>query len=251
MSPEQTVEKMKKMRLSAMANAYQHQMENPHQFKEMSFDERLAMLVDHETDVRETKRIDRLISGSGMYFKSACPEKIDYDPGRELDRSLMARLLDSSYIAKHQNIVLEGASSSGKTWMACAFGTAACRAGYRVKYYKMRSLVDEILVTRATADGGYQRLMKSFEKTDLLIIDDFLLHGSISAADMGELLELVDSRMMRGSTILCSQYKMEGWLNIMGRTAIADSLMSRIESSSFVISMKATEDMRAKYSKLL
>lgn len=138
----------------------------------------------------------------------------------------------------------------GKTWLSCAFGVAACRAGYKVKYYKMRNLVDELMVSRAALDGSYQRMIAQLKKTDLLIIDDFLLH-EVSAEDMGELLELVDARLLTGSTILCSQYKHEGWVKIMGRTAITEAFMSRIESTSHIINVKTTEDMRIANSSLL
>lgn len=129
MSPEQTIEKMKAMKLSPMVEAYEHQLANPSRFADMGFDERLAMIVDHGSDVRRTKKIERLINGSNVYFKAACPEQIDYDPERGLDKSLMARILDCAFIDKSQNVILQGASASGKTWLACAVGVAACRAG--------------------------------------------------------------------------------------------------------------------------
>lgn len=250
MSPDQTIEKMKNMKLSAMAESYGHQLANADQFRDLGFDDRLAMLVDYESDVRASKKIDRLIKGSGMYFQSACPEQINYDPGRGLDRSQLTRLLDCSYIKKSQNVILEGASASGKTWLSCALGVAACRAGLKVKYYKMRSLIDELLVSRAALDGSYQKLIAQLKKTQLLIIDDFLLH-EVSSDDMGELLELVDARLLTGSTILCSQYQHEGWVKIMGRTAISEAFMSRIQSSSHIIKVKTADDMRLANSNLL
>lgn len=250
MSPEQTIAKMKEMKLSAAAEAYEHQLANPDQFRNLCFDDRLAILVDYEADVRSTKKIQRLIKGSNMYSQAACPEQINYSASRGLDRSQISRLLDCSYIKKNQNIIFEGASASGKTWLSCAFGVAACRAGYKVKYYKMRNLIDELLVTRAALDGGYQRLLDRLKKTQLLIIDDFLLH-EVSSDDMGELLELVDARLLTGSTILCSQYQHEGWIKIMGRTAISEAFMSRIKSSSHIIKVNADDDLRMANSSLL
>lgn len=250
MSPEQTIEKMKAMKLSPMVEAYEHQLANPSRFADMGFDERLAMIVDHESDVRRTKKIERLINGSNMYFKAACPEQIDYDPERGLDKSLMARILGCTFIEKSQNVILQGASASGKTWLACAVGVAACRAGYKVGCYKMRNLIDELMVSRAALDGSYQKMISQLKKTPLVIIDDFLLH-EVSSDDMGELLELVDARLLTGSTILCSQYKHDGWIKIMGRSAISEAFMSRIKSSSHVIEVKARKDMRMERSELL
>ena len=114
----------------------------------------------------------------------------------------------------------------------------------------MRNLIDELLVTRAALDGSYHRLLDRLKKTQLLIIDDFLLH-EVSSDDMGELLELVDARLLTGSTILCSQYQHEGWVKIMGRTAITEAFMSRIKSSSHIIKVNADDDLRMANSSLL
>lgn len=250
MSPEQTIEKMKAMKLSPMVEAYEQQLANPSRFADIGFDDRLAMLVDYESDVRRTKKIERLINGSNMYFKAACPEQINYAPNRGLDKSQMARILNCSFVDKNQNVILQGASASGKSWLSCAIGVAACRVGYRVKYYRMRNLIDELLVCRAAVDGSYQKMIAQLKKTPLVIIDDFLLH-EVSAEDMGEMLELVDARLLTGSTILCSQYKHDGWIKIMGRSAISEAFMSRIKSSSHVIDIKTCNDMRIENSELL
>ena len=127
---------------------------------------------------------------------------------------------------------------------------AACRRGYKVRYYKMRSLIDELMVSRAALDGSYQKLIDKLKKTHLVIIDDFLLH-EVSAEDMGELLELVDARLLTGSTILCSQYQHGGWVKIMGRSPISEAFMSRIKSSSHIVCVKTIDDMRIKNSALL
>ena len=249
MSPEQTVEKMKTMKLSAVVGAYEQQPANPSRFADMGFDERFAMPVDYGSDARRTNKIERLIDGSSMCFKAACPEQINYDPTRGLDKPQMARLLDCTFIGKSQNVILQGASASGKTWASCAMGVAACRKGYKVEYCKMRNLIDGLLVLRAAVDGSYQKMITRLKKTPLLIIDDFLLH-EVSSDDMGELLELVDARLLAGSIILCSQYKHDGWIKIMGRTAISEAFMSRVKSSSHVIEIKTTEDMRIENSDL-
>lgn len=107
----------------------------------------------------------------------------------------------------------------------------------------MRNLIDELLVSRAALDDSYQRLIAQLKKTPLLIIDDFLLH-EISLDDLGELLELVDARLLTGSTIIFSQYHQEGWVKIMGRTSVSEAFMSRVQSSSHIIDVKAIEDLR-------
>lgn len=243
MTFEQTIEKMRAIKLSAMAEAYKEQSANIATYKDLTFDERLALLVDYESDVRATKKKQRLINGSAMYFKNAAPELINYSPERKLDKAQFARLLTCEYIDKRQNIVFAGPTAAGKTWLACAFGVAACRKDYTVKYYKMRTLIDELMVSRAAMDGSYQKLMNSLQKAKLLIIDDFLLH-EINPQEMGELLELADARLLTGSTIFCSQYKFEGWIKIMGRTPISEAFMSRVKSSSHVITVDSPDDLR-------
>lgn len=243
MSAEQTTKKLQQMKLGAMAEAYDAQLSNPSAYRDMTFDERFGMIVDHESDVRASKKLQRLVNNSNMFFKSATPERINFAPERELDKGQVARLLEGGYMEKGQNIVITGPSGSGKTWLACAFGTAACRKFRTVKYYKMRSLIDDLVVCRAAQDGSYQKMLTQLKKTNLLIVDDFLLH-EVSTPDMGEVLELVDARLLTGSTILCSQYAMEGWIKLMGRTAIAEALMSRITARSHLIPVKAADDMR-------
>ena len=243
MSSEQTIEKMRKVKLGAMAEAYKQQLANPSTYRDLGFDERLAMLIDYESDVRDSNKVQRLISKSEMYYKDATPEQMDYSGDRASDKEKLLKLFDSSYISKSHSIVLEGASGAGKTWIACALGTAACRKFHAVKYYKMRALIDELLIARNALDGSYQKLMASLHKTPLLIIDDFLLH-EVSVTDMGELLELIDVRLWSGSTIFCSQYKVEGWIKIIGRTPITEAFMSRVQASSYILDVKARDDKR-------
>ena len=120
---------------------------------------------------------------------------------------------------------------------------AACRKHRTVRYYKMRQLIDELLISRSARDESYAKLMNGLRKTSLLIVDDFLLH-EVNAADMGELLELVDARLLTGSTIFCSQYKHEGWIKIMGRTPISEAFMSRVRASAHVIDADSPDDLR-------
>ncbi len=148
------------------------------------------------------------------------------------------------------NVILKGPSASGKTWVACAIGMAACRRGYRVRYYKARNLVAELRVARKVIDGSYQRAISRLRKTQLLIIDDFLLH-EVTSEEVGELLELVDARRIVGSTIFCSHYRHGGWIEIIGRSPVSKQFMSRVSSSSYVLRMDSSEDMRTLGSEII
>ena len=127
---------------------------------------------------------------------------------------------------------------------------AACRMGHKVRYCKARNLVDELRVARLAADGSYQREINRLRKTPLLIVDDFLLH-EVTPEEVGELLELVDARLIVGSTVFCSQYRHEGWMEILGRSPVSEAFMSRVSSSSYVFRMESSEDMRMRDSAII
>jgi DNA replication protein DnaC len=167
---EQTLHTLKALRLPGMATAFEEQQ---HQaaMADLSFDERFGLLVDREHTWRENRRLARLLREAKLKSSQACVEDIRYGNGRKLDKSLMAQLATCQWIHQHQNLVLTGATGCGKTWLACAFGNAACRQGLSVVYVRTPRLFEELRI--AHGDGSFGKRLATLAKTDLLILDDW------------------------------------------------------------------------------
>jgi len=235
-----TVQKLHEMKLSVMAAAFQKQLEDQ-AFAGMSFEERFGLVVDSEWASRKSNRLTRLIRRAAFDIPGACLEDVDYRPGRDLDKSLIARLSTCNYIENCRNIILLGASGCGKTWIACAFGNAACRNYYTVRYVRLPDLLTELAVARA--EGCYRKVMDQYNKARLLILDEWLLYP-LSSADVRDILEIAERRHKKGSTIFCSQYDVGGWHEKLGEPTIADAICDRIVHDSYTLLFKGDESMR-------
>ena len=167
-----TVNKLHDMRLSAMAEAYREQMENA-DLAQLSFDERVGMMVDFEWSRRKSNHLNRLIRRAQLHFPGAATEDIEYHADRKLDKAEILRLASCTYIAEKHNLILLGASGAGKTWIACAFGMAACRNYYATKYIRLPDLLNELAVARG--EGTFLKVMKAYKKVALLILDEWML----------------------------------------------------------------------------
>ena len=169
---EQTLLTLKALRLPGMATAFEEQQTNA-AVTSLSFDERFSLLVDREQTWRENRRLARLLREAKLKSSQACIEDIRYGGGRRLDKSLIAQLSSCQWIHQHQNVVLTGATGCGKTWLACAFGNAACRQGLSVFYVRTPRLFEELRI--AHGDGSFGKRLSALAKTDLLILDDWVL----------------------------------------------------------------------------
>lgn len=161
------------MRLSAMAETFREQLRNP-EYQELSFEDRFSMLVDIEWSRRQNNALARLIKSAQLRNNQASIEDIEYHPDRKLDKSQILRLTTGQYIEEHHNIILKSASGNGKTYLACALGIAACRQFYKVKYVRLPDLLDELAVARG--EGIFQKVMKPYQKVNLLILDECFSH---------------------------------------------------------------------------
>lgn len=242
---EQTIEKLKKMRLSKFAEEYQNQKGNP-DYQKMSFDNRLTLLVDLEYDSRINHTIERNIKNAQFYDSTACLEKINYKPERKIDKALIEELATNHYIEDGLNVVISGDSGCGKTWISNALGVHACRSKKRVKYIRLPDLLMDLETARI--QGTYRKMIKQLGKLDLLIIDEFLL-TSINEIEINTILEIMELRCNKKSTILCSQWTPEGWHQKLGGGPIADAILDRIINSSYKILLEGAS-MREEYSKL-
>ena len=220
---EQTKEKLYALKLTGMLEAFDQQRSQP-QTHDLAFEERLGLLVDREMICRENKRLERLLRGAKLRV-NACIEDIDYRHPRGLDRSRMAQLASCDWIQQHLNLCLTGATGTGKTWLACAFGNQACRQGYSVRYLRLPRLFEMLRI--AQGDGSYPRLMNQLAKTDCLILDDWGLQ-KLNAAQRNDLMEIIEDRYKLRSTLIASQLPIDHWHDYVGEATIADAILDRL-----------------------
>lgn len=240
-----TVKKLKLMRLPVFAEQYEVQKEDP-SFQELSFDERLALLVDLEYESRINHTIEKCIKNAHFYDSSANIEDINYLPERKLSKSQIEELATNEYIKQGLNIIFVGASGTGKTWMSCAFGVNACLDKKRVLYIRLPKLFSKF--EEMKIQGRYREYLKKLSKMDLIILDEFLLTKTLES-ERNDLLELMEIRSNRKSTIFCSQYSYEGWHERLGGGPVADAILDRITNSSYVVALHG-KSMREEYSQL-
>jgi DNA replication protein DnaC len=237
---EATVGKLHEMRLSALAQAFRQQLKDP-AMDALSFADRFGLLVDREWDARRTNRLKRLIRVADFPVSGACMEDIAYHADRKLDREQLLRLATCSYLAEKHNVIILGATGAGKTYLGCALGMAACRSFHSVRYIRLPDLLDELTVARG--EGVFQKVISSYKKIDLLILDEWLL-TPLSGSESRDLLEIVESRYSRASTIFSSQFDVSGWLAKITETPIAEAILDRIVHDSYTIFIDGEESMR-------
>jgi len=225
---EATIQHLHEMRLSGMADNYRAQNADP-VLKDLAFDERFGMMVDTEWSKRKNNRLSRLISRASFPIK-ACVEDVEYHADRKLDRDQIARLSTCKYVEERHNVIILGPSGAGKTYLSCALGLAACRRFHSVKYIRLPELLNELAVARG--EGAYRKVVADFAKTSLLILDEWLLLP-LKEEETRDILEIVELRHKKGSTIFASQFRTEGWHGKLGEGPLADASLT----ASFTILM--------------
>lgn len=232
-----TIEKLKDLKLRVMA---QIMSEPNYQLSELSFEERLGIMVEKEWLERKNSRIKRLLNSASLRL-DACIEDVDYSVNRTMDKRTIQTLSTCAYIEQKLNIVLSGKTGSGKTYLSCAFGNAACRNGYTVKYFRIPELLLEIQA--AKNENKYSRFMAQLKNIKLLILDDIGLK-SYSLDESRDILEIAESRYNKGSTVLSGQIAHTQWYELFPDPTIADAIMDRVIHNAYILSLDSKKSMR-------
>lgn len=239
-----TLDKLQQLRLTGMAQGLLDQHRLP-DINELGFDERLGLLVDRELTAREDRRLHTRLRKAKLRHR-ACIEDLDYRHRRGLDKALMAQLASCNWITKANNLILQGPTGVGKTWIACALGHKACRDGYSVLYARLPRLLEDLAL--AHADGRYPKLMNMLGRTELLILDDWGL-APLNDPQRRDLLELLDDRHGHRSTLVTSQLPVDHWHDHIGDPTLADAILDRLIHNAYRITLKG-ESMRKRTANL-
>jgi len=228
-----TVDKMQAMKMSAMIEALEEQLSSG-SYAELSFEERLGMLIDAEYAAREQRKLTRRLQRAKLRHASACIEDIDFKASRGLDRQVVMALARCDWIRDQLNVLISGPTGTGKTFLACALANRACRSGFTAYYIRAAQLPRDLAVARG--DGTYPRVLKRLTRTNLLIIDDWLL-TPFTDAERRDILEVIEDRNERASTLIASQLPVSAWHEALGEPTLADSICDRLVHASHKIEL--------------
>jgi DNA replication protein DnaC len=227
------VNKLHELRMEGMAKALQEQLES-NKYDELSFQDRLGLLIDRETTSRENKRLQVRLKKAKLRYPATI-EDIDFRIPRGLDKQLVLTLSSCRWIRDHHNCIIIGPTGVGKSYLACALVNQACREGYDAQYIRIAKLFEEFAI--AKADGRYRKLLNSFTRLDMLVIDDLGL-DNMSEEQRRVLFEIIEDRAEMRSTLIASQMPIEKWYPVIGDPTLADAILDRIVHSSHKMILK-------------
>lgn len=250
----ETVKTLRTLRLPGMARELESQLEEPQRYKGLSFEDRLALLVDAERASRRKNTISKRIREAKFSESTASIEAIEYHEDRELNKSLINKLATCAYIQENHHVILKGATGAGKSYIANALGIAACRKLYKVRYVRLPDLLNEYSVAKALDTQNKVKL--AYSKFDLLIIDEWLLRP-IPESESYDLLEIIEVCSKKGAIILCTQYDVDDWYYRIDcdreitedddSSAVAEGILDRLIHNKYMIDVKGRISMRKRH----
>jgi DNA replication protein DnaC len=238
------LDKLGALKLAGMREGLREQMENP-AYRKLSFEERLGLLLDREWTLRQTRKQTRRMRVA-RFREAAVIEDLDFSASRGLNRAEVLALTQDDWIRRHLNIIITGPTGAGKTYLACALGQSACRNGVSVRYFQIAKLLQKI--TYARADGSSPKFLEILAKTQLLVIDDWL-RNPLTESQTPDLLEILEDRYGRASTMLVTQIPVSDWHDRLGNATLSDAVMDRIIHNAYRLELRG-ESMRKRRSPL-
>ncbi len=238
-------ESLKALRLFGMVKAWEEQRQTA-QWNDLPFEERLALLVDRERVEQDDRSLTARLRRARL-GQPAALEDLDLRTSRGLDRSLIASLSTCAWIRSHHNVLITGPTGAGKSYLACALGHQSCRVGLSVLYHRLGRLFSDLGISRG--EGRYLRALKLIAQTELLILDDWGL-TPLTEEQRRDLLEILEDRHGRKSTIITSQLPIEHWHEWLGEATLADAIMDRLVHNAYTITLKG-DSMRKRLASTL
>ncbi len=236
---QQTIERLHEMRLTGMAAALEEQQTRS-DVADLSFEDRLALLIQREMSFREDRRLTRLLQLAKLRLP-ACVEDLDFRSPRGLDKSLVLRLATCDWVREHEVVLIAGATGTGKSYLGCALGHAACRNGLSVRYHRFSRLLSDLAIARG--DGSYTKLLEKLSRTELLILDDFGL-APLGDTERRDLLEVLEDRYGRRATLMTSQLPLDHWHEVIGNPTFGDAILDRLVHHAHRITLKGASMRR-------
>ena len=241
MTIDETINKLIELKLNTLAKSVREMLEMPPD-KQLSFEDKLGLLVDREWAERENRRIARRVKEARLSVRAA-PEEILCDAARGLDRSALRELTTCQWVRSHHNLVILGPTGVGKSFLANALAQAAIRQGFRALFVRVPRLLEQLAIARASAE--YSATLERIAKIDVLILDDFLL-APMTDVERRDLLEVLEDRYGKNSTVLTSQLPTKSWHEALGEPTIADAICDRLVHNAHVLTLRGTSIRRQK-----
>lgn len=218
------VQQLTGLRLTTMIQGLTLQEAQPHLYSDLSFHDRLSLLLGEEINTREQRKIERLVK-QAKFRLAANPSQIDYRASRGIEKAKISSLLEGHWLKHHQNLIVTGATGCGKTYLGCAIGRYFCQQGMAVRYFRMKGLQEQLLQVHGS--GTYPRFLNQLNQTSILLIDDWGME-TLTTQQRSDLLDIIDARHERGSTIIMSQLPISKWHALIGEATYADAIMDRL-----------------------